>query len=89
MGNKVVEIKGEQRISRDALSEFLSELAEQIESGHVVIRQGDQEAQADIPDQVELEVELEHRPKKTGEKYSLELEIEWYTGQGSGEIELG
>lgn len=89
--NKTVHVDSEERTGRTGAAAFLRELADRVEGGSVVLKQGEREVTAQVPDQVTLEVSLDEREKGTrGRKWSLEVELEWYEGDASGEgVELG
>ena len=79
---KKILMKSEQAQSRAQVADFLRDLATKIESNSVVLKQGKDTVELDIPDQVELEIEVEQK-KKAGKptKMELEIEIEWYKGK--------
>lgn len=94
MSQKVKLFKSKERRTRSEVSTFLRELAGKIEEGQVVLRQGSQETNLDLPENMVFEVEAERKEKKhKGLKQTLELEIEWYEGdnvnRGDGKLELG
>ncbi|TVR00317.1 MAG: amphi-Trp domain-containing protein [Desulfovibrionales bacterium] len=75
--------KSEEPKSRTDVAAFLRQLADKIEAGEVTLRQGDQEQQVQIPQNLILETKLERETKRDGEKLSLEVELEWRPGGGS------
>ncbi|MFO8032741.1 MAG: amphi-Trp domain-containing protein [Desulfohalobiaceae bacterium] len=84
--------KSEEKKDRMEVANFLRELAQKVEQGRVLLRQGSEETAVDIPAQLSLETKLEEESKGTGTKMSLEVELEWPldAGQRSGSgIELG
>ncbi len=82
--------KSEEPKSRSDVAVFLRQLADKVEAGEVILRQGDQEQQVRIPQNLVLETKLERETKRDGEKMSLEVELEWRPGGGSatGGVEL-
>ena len=82
--------KSEEPKSRGDVAAFLRQLADKVEAGEVILRQGDQEHQVRIPQNLVLETKLERETKRDGEKMSLEVELEWRPGGGSakGGVEL-
>ncbi|WP_045221476.1 amphi-Trp domain-containing protein [Desulfonatronum thioautotrophicum] len=75
--------KSEEPKSRGDVAQFLRQLADKVEAGEVTLRQGDQEQQVQIPQNLILETKLERETKRDGEKLSLEVELEWRPGGGS------
>lgn len=90
MAKKTILMKSEEKLPREQVAAFLRELADKIESGTVLLQQGDNEVTLELPAAVELEIQAEEKPKKYKTKHSLEIEIEWYPGQeDSTGISLG
>ena len=91
MGKEVVLFKSEEKQDRAAVAAFLRQLADKIEAGEVILRQGADEVTLTIPPVVTLEVKAEEESSKKGPKNSLEVELEWRPGaeQGAGGLELG
>ncbi|MFW5837886.1 MAG: amphi-Trp domain-containing protein [Desulfovibrionaceae bacterium] len=89
---ETVLFKSEEETSRGDAAGFLRQLADKIDAGQVVLKQGGEETVLDIPDGVTLEVKAEEE-QKTGRpgKLSLEVELEWTPGedQPAGGVELG
>lgn len=86
--------KSEERQTRSAASEFLHQIAERIESGQVILRQGRQEITLQLPANLVLEIQVEEEDKgNKGLQHSLEIEIKWFEGDEGGEaaggLELG
>ncbi len=90
MGKETRLFKSEERKSRSDLSAFLHQLADKIEEGRVVLRQGQEEIILQLPHSLILEVQVEDEDKKTkGIQHSLELEIKWFDAQQETLLELG
>ena len=71
-------------------SVFLHQLAEKLAEGRVLLRQGDEETELHVPDNVILEVQVEDEDKKAkGVQHSLEVEIKWFDTDQGGPVELG
>ena len=84
MGKEIRLFKSEERHSRSEVCQFLRQLADKIESGQVVLRQGQEELTLAIPTNVFLEVQVENEDKKTkGMQHSLEIEIKWFDNEGA------
>ncbi len=76
--------------TRARVAGFLRELGDRIESGSVVLRQGEEEVTTELPDALVLEISLDEKDKgERGLKKSLEVEVEWYEGPGWNQISLG
>lgn len=92
-GKKSVQFDSKEVTTTDRVAGFLRQLADRVESGQVVLRQGEGEAEVEVelPDSVVLEVSLDRKEKgPKGTKRSLEVEIEWYEeGRGRGPVRVG
>ena len=91
MGKEVRLFKSQERKSRDEVSAFLTELANKISAGQVVLRKGKEELKLEMPYTLVLEIQVEDEDKKQkGTQHSLELEIKWFDDDSaSGPLELG
>lgn len=91
MAKEIRLFKSEERRSRSEVSLFLHQIADKIESGQVVLRQGQEELTLAIPPNLILEIQVEDEDKKTkGVQHSLEIELKWFDdGGASGPLELG
>ena len=91
MGQETRLFKSEEPKSRAEVGEFLRQIAERVENGEVIFRQGTEELVLQIPTNLILEVQVEDEDKKLkGIQHSLEIEIKWFDNDGqSGPLELG
>ncbi len=91
MGKEVRLFKSEERKTRADVSQFLRQVADKLDGGQVVLRQGSEEITLEIPHNLILEVQVEDEDKKRkGIQHSLELEIKWFDGDAAGgPLELG
>ncbi len=89
MGKEKVLFSSEEKRSRSDVAAFLRALAEKLETGKVVLQQGEQSLALDIPGNLTLEIKAEEEDKRTKTKYSLEVELEWYPGEKAGGVTLG
>lgn len=91
MGREIKLLKSEERKTRTEASAFMRQLADKIESGHVILRTGQTELALDIPATVILELQVEDEDKRAkGTQHSLEVTIKWFDGdEGGGPLELG
>lgn len=78
----------ESRHTRDEIAEFLYDAATSVHEGEMTVASGDEEVELEIPEEAEFEVKVEREVEGDDEEMSLEFEIEWKTGDGSGEIRL-
>ncbi len=90
MGRETRLFKSEERKNRSELSLFIHQLADKINEGQVVLRQGEQEIRLQIPQSLILEIQVEDEDKGTkGIQHSLEVEIKWFDDGQGGPLELG
>ncbi|MCA9943784.1 MAG: amphi-Trp domain-containing protein [Anaerolineales bacterium] len=91
MGIETRLFKSEERRSRSQVSQFLHQIADKIETGQVVLRQGQEALTLAIPTNLILEVQVEDEDKKSkGVQHSLEIEIKWFDDdRADGPLELG
>jgi amphi-Trp domain-containing protein len=91
MGREVRLFKSEEQMNRSSVSAFLHQLADKLEAGDVVLRQGGEEISLKLPNNLILEVQVEDEDKKRkGVQHSLELELKWFDEDApSGPLELG
>jgi amphi-Trp domain-containing protein len=91
MGKETRLFKSEERKSREEVSTFLTQLAAKISEGTVVLRQGAEEINLELPYNLILEIKVEDEDKKRkGIQHSLELEIKWFDDDSpAGPLELG
>ena len=91
MGKEIRLFKSQERKNREEVAAFLTQLADKISSGQVVLRKGQEEINLKMPYNLVLEIQVEDEDKKQkGTQHSLELEIKWFDDdKGSGPLELG
>lgn len=90
MGTEVVLFQSEEKQSRQNVAAFLRQLADKVEQSEVVLQKGTESLTLRIPANVTLEVKAEEEDKKGRNQRSLEVEIEWYEGEGDeGTLSLG
>lgn len=90
MAKSKVLLSTEEPMSREKLAELLHDLADKMAEGEVILRQGNDGINLEIPTNLVLEVKVEEKEtKQKGTKSTLELEIEWYDqAEGGGPLEL-
>lgn len=91
MGKETTLFKSKERNRRTDVVSFLHALADKIDQGQVVLRQGRDEVTLKIPESIVLEVKAEDEQKKVkGVQHSLEVELKWYDkDHNGGELQLG
>ena len=91
MGKEIRLFKSEERMNRANVSTFLHQLADKLNEGRVILRQGEEELTIDLPHNLILEIQVEDEDKKSkGTQHSLEVEIKWFDDDtSSGPLELG
>lgn len=94
MGRETILFKSEERKDLNAVSSFLRELADKLDTNKVVFMQGKQEVKVKVPSTVEMEVKVEKEAGKRKTKKKIEVEIEWIVGaegkkRGDGSVKLG
>jgi amphi-Trp domain-containing protein len=91
MGKEIRLFKSQEKKSRDEVAGFLTQLADKITAGQVVLKKGQEELALEIPYNLVLEIQVEDEDKKAkGVQHSLELEIKWFDDDSvSGPLELG
>ncbi len=77
MARKSVHLKSEELKDRQDVADFLNELADKLEANRVVLRQGLNEVALDIPEDVDLGIEVEEKHKRGEIKHCLEIELNW------------
>jgi amphi-Trp domain-containing protein len=91
MGKETRLFKSEERRTRSEVSGFLRQLADKLDQGQVILRQGKEEIALSLPSNLILEIQVEDEDKKRkGIQHSLEVEIKWFDGDDSGgPLQLG
>ncbi len=80
MGRETVLFKTEEKMGRKEAVELLRRLADKIDSGKVVLQQGNKRVKLKIPARVELEIKAEKDVGKRKTRKKIEVEIEWLVG---------
>jgi len=85
MGREIELFKSKERKGRQEVAEFLHHLADKVASGNLVLKQGQEEVNVELPDNLILEVEVEDEHKrKKGVQHKLEIELKWYDNDDAG-----
>ncbi len=80
MGRETVLFRNEEKVSLKHAADFLRQLADKLDTGKVVLQQGNNQIKLKIPQNVELEIKAEKEVGKRKTKKKLEVEIEWVVG---------
>ena len=92
MGRETVLFKSEEKKDLSEVTAFLRTLADKLDQGEVVLRQGEQSVTIEVPARVELEIKVEEEEGRNTTTRKLELEIEWPMngdqGREGGEVIL-
>ena len=85
MGRDIELFKSKERKGRQEVAEFLRQLADKVAAGSLVLRQGQDEVNLELPENVILEVEVEDvQKRKKGVQHKLEIELKWYDNDDAG-----
>jgi len=88
MGEEVRLFESEERMTRSGGAAFVRRLADKIDAGEVVLRQGEEEVTLTVPSRMTLEVEDEDKGAK-GTEHSLEIELTWFDDEQGGPLVIG
>ena len=75
-------------MTRSGGAAFVRRLADKIDAGEVVLRQGEEEVTLTVPSHMTLEVEDEDKGAK-GTEHSLEIELTWFDDEQGGPLVIG
>lgn len=74
-----------QKLDPAATADLLTMLADRIRRGQVHLADGNADVTLDLPDRMEVDVEVTREEKRSGAtKLELEIEISWREGQAAG-----
>jgi amphi-Trp domain-containing protein len=89
MGHETVLFKSEEKKSRDDAVAILRQIADKVETGNLLLQQGNESLNLDFPQNLTLEIKAEEESGKRT-KRSLEIELEWVVGdQDRGSMVIG
>ena len=94
MGRETILFKSEEKKDLQAVTSFLRELADKLDTNKVVFMQGKKAVKVKLPSTVEMEVKVEKEEGRRKTKKKIEIEIEWIVGAegkkgGNGSVKLG
>ena len=87
-GPKNILFKSKERKTSQEIADFFRKLADKMDNNQFTLKQGDQEVNLELPNSIELELEVEEKQKKGGLKREFEIEMEWYKNGGEGPVEI-
>jgi amphi-Trp domain-containing protein len=62
------------------IADFLRNLADKLEENQVVLRQGEEVAKIDVPDNVVFKIKVKEKVKKRKTKHSFKITLKWDNG---------
>ena len=77
-----------QTLDRDGVAGLLTALAARVRIGQVVLEGGGDTLTLDMPAQLDVDIEVTSKPKASGTKMQLDIEIECYEGPDGGPARL-
>jgi amphi-Trp domain-containing protein len=89
MAEKQTLFRAEEWKSRQSTAAFLRELADNLETGQITLRRGEEEVTLSLPETVELEIQVTEKVKEQKTEREIEIEIEWTEEQVEGSVTLG
>ena len=82
-------LKSEEKLPRSDIVNFLTDIAQKIDSGVVKLIKGEESVELSIPEHLTLEIKVEERIKTNKpRKMQLEIELEWSEGEKEESIRL-
>ena len=87
MGMEKVLFKSEEKKSAAEAAAILRTIADKVEEGKLLLKQGNSECSLSIPSSLVVEIKVEEELKRKL-KRSLEIEIEWIEGEDQGEVQI-
>ncbi|MGD8665336.1 MAG: amphi-Trp domain-containing protein [Desulfobacterales bacterium] len=80
MGTETVLFKSEEKKASSDIANTLRQIADKIDEGTMVLKQGSEEISLEFPQNMVLELKIEEEQGKKLKK-SLEIELEWIIGE--------
>lgn len=89
MGRETRLFKSEEQKTRKEVGAFLSQLADKVSEGKIILSQGEEDLTLEPSENVILEVQVENEEKsRRGLQHSLEIEIKWFDTEQPGPLKL-
>ncbi|MGD8991870.1 MAG: amphi-Trp domain-containing protein [Desulfobacterales bacterium] len=80
MGRETVLFKSEEKKASSDIANFLRQIADKIDDGMMILKQGPEEITLEFPKNMVLELKIEEEQGKRLKK-SFEIELEWIIGE--------
>jgi amphi-Trp domain-containing protein len=80
MGKETVLFKSEEKKSSSDIANTLRQIADKIDDGTMILKQGSEEITLEFPKNMVLELKIEEEQGKKKLKKSFEIELEWVIG---------
>ena len=80
MGRETVLFKSEEKKTSSDIANTLRQIADKIDDGKMILKQGSEEITLEFPKNMVLELKIEEEQGKRPKK-SFEIELEWIIGE--------
>ena len=81
MGRETVLFKSEEKKAAIDVANTLRQIADKIDDGTMILKQGSEEITLEFPKNMVLELKIEEEQGKKRLKKSFEIELEWIIGE--------
>ncbi len=81
MGRETVLFKSEEKKASSDIANTLRQIADKIDDGTMILKQGSEEITLEFPKNMVLELKIEEEQGKKRLKRSFEIELEWIMGE--------
>ena len=81
MGKETVLFKSEEKKASSEIANTLRQIADKIDDGNMILKQGSKEITLEFPKNMVLELKIEEEQGKKRLKKSFEIELEWIIGE--------
>jgi amphi-Trp domain-containing protein len=81
MGKETVLFKSEEKKAAIDVANTLRQIADKIDDGTMILKQGSEEITLEFPKNMVLELKIEEEQGKKKLKKSFEIELEWIIGE--------
>ncbi|MDX1708949.1 MAG: amphi-Trp domain-containing protein [Desulfobacterales bacterium] len=81
MGRETILFKSEEKKAASDVANTLRQIADKIDDGTMILKQGSEEIALEFPKNMVLELKIEEEQGKKRLKKSFEIELEWVIGE--------
>ena len=81
MGRETVLFRSEEKKASSDIANTLRQIADKIDDGTMILKQGSEEITLEFPKNMVLELKIEEEQGKKQLKKSFEIELEWIMGE--------